>query len=164
MFRIMRATIMFLLFATPFIAHSQAVGDWRVDRGTEMQVANTMNESKAITGVVCFTQSKSCNGYVIFPFSCEIGGRYPMMINSATGSLQITTTCVDLGGTKVNIIEEFEALKTAFESGGEIGFAVPMGNGRFNVVRFSTIGAVPAIKAAMTFQSSTTGKGKIESL
>lgn len=46
------------------------------------------------------------------------------------------------------IIDEFELMITAFESGDKVGFASPLKSGQFQVVRFSTVGATAAIKDA----------------
>lgn len=62
----------------------------------------------------------------------------------------MTAVCTVIGKDKYYVLDDFEVSIQAFESGGEIGFAMPMANGKFHVVRFSTIGATPAIKAART--------------
>ncbi|GAC1425464.1 MAG: hypothetical protein NVSMB6_26080 [Burkholderiaceae bacterium] len=41
----------------------------------------------------------------------------------------------------------------AYESGVEIGFAMPLESGRFRLFRFSTAGAVAAVKDAQTFSA-----------
>lgn len=58
------------------------------------------------------------------------------------------------------VVEEFDAMMSAFESGGEIGFAMPLASGQFRVVRFSTAGATPAIKAARQLQPANKPRTK----
>jgi hypothetical protein len=75
-----------------------------------------------------------------------------MMINSAVGAFAITTTCTEIKGStlkNMQVITEFDRAQAALESGGDVGFVLPLASGQFRVVRFSTIGATAAIKNAM---------------
>jgi hypothetical protein len=78
------------------------------------------------------------------------------MLNSPAGSNAITTTCThfptgraDEVGT-MSVVSEYGAMRTALESGGAIGVAVPMESGAFHVLRFGTAGATRAIRSATT--------------
>lgn len=131
------------------------VGSWRITKVHGIQIAANTNESGSVVGVLCIVSREDCISYVIFSAGCDEGARYPMMINSAVGAYPIKTTCRQLPGStdpkdKIYVIEEFGSVKAALESGGEVGFVMPLRSGRFNVARFNAVGATPAIKDVMT--------------
>lgn len=149
------------LCGTAAAQQAKSYGNWIVDNSIAgVQIAKTINESAAATGVFCNLESQSCDAYLTLDVGCEDGEPYPMMINSSVGAYPLTTKCMHLGKLKFFVASEFESMIQAFESGGEIGFAMPMQNGQFKVVRFSTAGATPAIKAARTLPSSNKQKIK----
>jgi hypothetical protein len=79
-----------------------------------------------------------------------------MMLSAFTGSASINTTCrhfPDWGDGKLlttSVITEYERVMEALAGGGVVGIAMPMENGAFRVLRFSTRGARLAIRDAMT--------------
>lgn len=123
---------------------------WSLQFIGDFQIARVLNDAGLATGVICSLESQYCRTYVIMPATCTVGANYPMMINSPVGALPISTTCFDLDGQKIYVIDQFDNTISAFESGGEIGFAMPLDNGKFTVARFSTRGASLAIKQART--------------
>lgn len=135
----------------PQIGNAQKVGEWSFNKAIPgVQIASTSNGQGSATGVTCFLSSKQCHAYVSMDnINCEVGRTYSMMINSSVGSFQINTTCTLVADIKLQIAAEFDSMKLAFESGSDIGFAIPMSGGQFRVVRFSTAGATATIKAAM---------------
>lgn len=94
--------------------------------------------------------------YIVTSSACTPGAKYPMMINSAVSAAAVTTECAKLQGINpsrgdtYNVFSEFGVVRSAYESGGEIGFAIPLESGAFRVLRFSTKGATQAIRGAMT--------------
>lgn len=135
------------------------VGDWTINVLQGFQMASASNDAGASVGILCSTQAESCTAFVITVSNCEEGAQVPMMLNSEVGAGAITTTCrhlpADESGdvTAMNVVTEFDRMKGALESGGTIGIAIPMASGAFRVLRFSTAGATPAIRAAMTIRS-----------
>lgn len=129
---------------------AEQYGDWSVDKSIPgVQIANTKNDSDSTLGVICLVVTKDCSAYMLSNNGCDENSTYPMMINSTVGAFPITSVCTQIEKLKILVINEFDNAKNAFESGGEIGFAVPLNDGKFKVVRFSTSGAVAAIKNAM---------------
>jgi len=131
------------------------VGDWIVHKELPgIQVANvSTQDGKATAGIICFLSTNECVAYVLSRACYEINSTIPMMINSPVGAFHITTRCEEVAGTPpgvINVINEFGNAKAAFESGGEVGFVLPLQSGEFRAVRFSTKGAVAAIESAMT--------------
>jgi hypothetical protein len=151
--------VLAVLACTSALAQTQnktyAIGAWRIDKTIEdIQMATVANESQSIAGIICLVTSKSCVSYVIFPNKCEIGGQYPMMINSAVGAFHVSGVCRRLPGGGANdlmyVIQEFARVKAALESGGEVGFVMALESGSFRVARFNASGATAAIKDVMT--------------
>lgn len=139
-----------LAFSGSVSAQISTYGDWVVTKTTPgLQIAKT-STGNAVAGIVCVVRSDNCYAYIGTDSPCKEDDRIPMLINSAVGSAMITTKCAELGGSRFNLIEEFDAAKSAMESGGVVGFAMPLLSGEFRVVRFSTRGATAAIREAMT--------------
>ncbi|CAN5183482.1 hypothetical protein BH11PSE11_BH11PSE11_19370 [soil metagenome] len=156
----------------PMAASSQAssnapslfpIGDWKVNKSLQgMYIAATSNDSGAVAGILCGIDSQRCDAYIsVESTACERGQTYPMMLNSSIGTFAITTKCVVIGDASFQFVNEFAAARQAFESGGEIGFALPLKNGQFNVVGFSTAGATAAIREAMNLPAGQMKKSSI---
>lgn len=140
------------------VAHAQTT--WRNDFSIDgLQIANITNGQGSAAGVLCNLQANTCNAYISLNASCEDGVTTPMMINSPLGTFPVIATCVTIGGSQFSIIAEFDSAVSAFQSGGEIGFAIPLKNGQFQVVRFSTAGATAAINAARQMPLTTPARG-----
>lgn len=136
----------------PTVSFAQKIGSWQVVLETPgMQIAKTTNDSNSVAGVICFASDKSCNAYINADVGCEENAKYPLMINAKTGANSVVATCITLDKTQFLVINELNVAVAAFESGGEVGFAVPMQNGKFRVVRFDCVGATAAIRQANTF-------------
>jgi hypothetical protein len=136
---------------------SDRIGNWVVSKyGNSMHVAETANEAGASLGVMCFLDSQECAAFIITTNACKDGAAVPMMLNTATGADTITTVCRHIATDKsrpplmMNVVNEFGTMKAAFANGGLVGVAIPMANGAFHVLRFSTAGAMKAIAEAMT--------------
>lgn len=144
----------------------EKIGDWRfVDSIHGLHIANTTNSSSVTAGIICVTGSELCSTYISTSTECEIDGVYPMLINSSIGAYQVRATCTLIAEEKYLLFEEFQETRSAFESGGEVGFVLPLENGNFRVMRFSTKGATAAIKRAMTkIQRSNQPTGRDEYL
>ena len=152
---ISRVVLKLAIALLPLTVNAQGatpIGDWNVNTSLNgLHIAATSNEAGSVTGILCGIETQKCEAYISVDSSgCEIGQVYPMMLNSSIGSFAITTKCMGIGPARFQLANEFSAMRKAFESGGEIGFALPLKNGQFNVISFSTAGATAAIKEAMT--------------
>lgn len=137
-----------LLLSLNCWAQDYSVGNWSVIKSLPgIQIAK-VNTGDSSTGLICILATSSCYAYVAMGSTCDDGAKYPLLVNAPTGSFPSTATCRHLGNFQIMEIDEFTAMISAFESGGEIGFVTPMANGQFKVVRFSTVGATAAIKDA----------------
>lgn len=139
---------------------SNAADDiWKLHTVDDIQVARTVNNTGSIVGVLCNTSEDGCVAYIAINSTCDVGESYPMMVNSSVGAIPLVATCTIWGKSKYLVFDDFEGVILAFETGGEIGFAMPMASGQFRVIRFGTIGAIKAIaKARARPKNKTTNK------
>lgn len=133
--------------------HARQVGDWDLDFSIEgIQIAKVVNASGTALGILCTLGVDKCVAYLaLSDMTCSPGKSFPMMMNIATGATNLSARCEKLEVQRVVhmlVLDEFSAFTSAVESGGEIGFAVPLDDGKFQVMRFSSRGAVAAVRAA----------------
>lgn len=149
-------TALCMLFACTNWSAAQVdkqIGDWTVRRANVegISAASTTNGSGSYLGFMCIDNGETCGPFLLVSVSCEEKGTYPIMINSPVGAFQATTTCATIDNQKYHLINEADIFNQALESGGEVGIAFALKDGKFQVARFSTAGAIPAIKEAMIF-------------
>ena len=138
--------LLILFISRLSIVDDQKYGDWLVMQSNEFSIAKTVNDSGSVVGMICSPNGNNRSPYLPLDISCEDKSVNPMMMNSKTGSLPVAATCSKIGEALFLIFNDYQSIQYAFESGGEIGFAIPMADGKFKVVRFSTTGAIPATK------------------
>lgn len=138
------ATALIAASGSSIAQNSYKVGDWSVTSAGEITVASTTNSSGSVVGYLCV--GSTCGPYLSNSTDCEEKVVSPILINSPVGATHASTTCTTIGVNKYHLINEVSDFNQALEGGGEIGFAFPMQDGKFHVTRFSTAGAVPAIK------------------
>lgn len=154
----MKLTIFLIAIVFSVPALSQQKGTWKITIDKTSQLAETTNDSNSSAGVLCFTSDKSCAAYISADIGCDENSKYPLMINAKTGANSLTATCMTFAKTQFLIIGDLNMAVAAFESGSDVGFAIPMQSGQFRVVRFNSVGATAAIRQARTFdQSKSTG-------
>jgi hypothetical protein len=157
---IFRNFIVVLLFATMLASTSSyaQTSSWIFkDIGNGNRIAQSVNSDLSRAGVYCDV-NQGCQSFISMNSPCDTGATIPLMANSSKGAYIFTATCNFVAGNQYLIIEQFDDAIGIFESGSEIGFAAPMKDGKFIVTRFSTLGAVSAIKkarAAPTTQTTT---------
>ena len=129
----------------PLLATAQKVAqDWfSVTEGDEYYFAVTLNESNSVLGQWCYFSSGNCVYLIGTTTACEGENPYPILANSDAGSQMLQVKC---GGawTDNQGIKRYRYLFTAFDDidsivrkANSVGFAMPLQNGRFNVVRFT---------------------------
>ena len=138
-------------------ASAQSYGDWSVgasDDGT-IVTAETINESGASFGLVCLTSDGDCMWSLDAQPDCEHGATYPIMANTDSGAYSLTMRCAKSGSVKLLVFTDFAPLEEIVtNSQGRVGFAIPMKDGQFRVVRFSMSGAHKAAKQASDITAS----------
>nr|WP_143710579.1 hypothetical protein [Janthinobacterium sp. Marseille] len=155
----MKKIIMLLSFFASTAHAQQAM--WATDYSLSgYQIAKITNSSGAAAGYVCNLSNEVCDAYLATDVTCEENEIYPFMINSPLGSFPMTGKCVTIGTSQVIAMIEQNSAVAAYQSGGEIGFALPMANGDFQVYRFQTVGATAAIEAVRTRPTAKPPKQK----
>ena len=130
-----------------------AYGDWTVLLSSDGKdlIAATSQDSDKLLGYRCFTSEAKCVHTIITATRCVDGARYPVLINASSGSLTLDCLCSDNEGTHELLPLDWDGFhRTLTDSSGYIGFAIPLEDGRFKVVRFSLAGATQAMEAAET--------------
>ncbi len=123
-------------------------GDWRAGKTTNEKAvfAATVNQSGNVLGVYCYGAEK-CIYLLSMRTACEAGSRYPVLVNSDQGSLELQVYCN--GQRQSNVYEyvftNFEKIEDVVLRAHRVGFALPLESDEFNVVRFSLRGSNEAI-------------------
>jgi hypothetical protein len=149
-----------LLSAGAQAQQDRKTGDWTlsyVDGDRDFRLAGTENASGSSFGVLCIASTSSCVAFIsLSDTKCTKGNSVPMLMNSAVGAKNMQATCTILDGQSpmhVMVLDDFDGAISAIESGGEVAFAFPLKSGKFEVYRFSTKGAVSAVREARTLPS-----------
>lgn len=126
-------------------------GDWTLMLSSDGKdlIAATGQDSDKILGYRCFTSDAKCAHTIVMATGCEDGEHYPVLINASSGSLTVDCLCSNNDGTFELMPLDWDGFHNSLIlSVGYIGFAIPLQDGRFKVVRFSLSGAKQAMDAA----------------
>lgn len=128
-------------------AEKLASQNWVVDLNGQTNEAYTANDSKSSFGVFC--SGEKCLFYLHQALKCDPGTKYSVLMNSQAISTALSMECTQIGGNLFQILDPFDAVLKATQTGDLIGFAVALQSGAFAVTRFSLVGAKPAIERAL---------------
>lgn len=121
--------------------------NWVLDLNGQTNEAHTANDSKSSFGVFC--SGEKCLFYLHQALNCEPGAKYSVLMNSQAISTALSMECTQIGGNLFQILDPFEAVLKATQTGDTIGFAVALQSGAFAVTRFSLAGAKTAIERTL---------------
>lgn len=126
--------------------------DWlsvpaRDGSGDRIAITSIDGNSKYLA-VRCFVDSGLCASVVNAGTQCEVGGSYPILVNSSLGALSLTGLCTISDGRYELALSPYSDLREMLDSSGMIGFAVPLASGLFSAVRFSLRGSTAAVRDA----------------
>lgn len=121
--------------------------NWVVDLNGQTNEAHTANDSKSSFGVFC--SGEKCLFYLHQGLNCTPGTKYSVLVNSQAVSTALSMECTQIGGNLFQILDPFEAVLRATQTGEIIGFAVALQSGAFAVNRFSLVGVKPAIERVL---------------
>ncbi len=145
------AQLMLMAILTTFSLAAQAQKlasqNWVVDLNGQKNEAYTANDSKSSFGVFC--SGEKCLFYLHQALKCDPGAKYSVLMNSQAVSTALSMECTQIGGNLFQILDPFEAVLKATQTGEMIGFAVALQSGAFAVTRFSLAGAKPAIERVL---------------
>lgn len=136
-----------ILYSSVSYSEIQTSKDWVWNFDDEFAYAATMNDSERLLGQFCKYDDGVCTYRVTFGASCEKDSDYPSILNSSLGSHSVNLVCLYNAddGEGVFAISPFEKIDELVKKSDSIGFAVPMDDSKFKVVRFSLSGSTYAI-------------------
>jgi len=128
-----------LLLLTSRLHAQTTFGSWFVGTSSssgETHYAATINDSGNLLGQYCFPADNSCYWLLGIKTSCDEGKRYPVLANSDAGATVLCSAKLDNGMHRY-VFTDFDKVDTLLSQGTLAGFAVPLENDQFRVVRFS---------------------------
>lgn len=134
----------------PIVQVPSSYGDWQMGKISQMDVAYSVNASGSVLGFAC---AKVCNFYINLQIRCDKDGSYVALVNSPSGVVTVSPVCAHLpasdGDTAYVLVFNSKDMVDALDGKGEVGFAVALESGKFNVARFSLRGAIDACGEAV---------------
>ena len=127
--------------ASPAVAQDQVPGQWRVAKVQGAWTAYTTNGSGSVLGVSC---ASTCRYYMNDGMICNVGGLYGVMV-AAPDPRDLHLSCEHVANTALLFFRDDIGWRLA---GDFIAFAMPVGDARFSVFRFSLAGAKEAVAMA----------------
>jgi hypothetical protein len=148
MVRLIIFAFVMITLAGPCVAEEQFSKDWFWDvSGEEFVYAGTKNGEGRLLGQFCYYSMGSCLYLVSLGINCEQGEKYSSIVNSDSGASGVQLICSEKADNEnLMIIDAFDLIDNMVKEADNIGFAVPMKDGRFKVVRFSLSGSNHAIE------------------
>lgn len=158
----MKSFIGCLIFFFSLTAHAEKFADWATYNPIDgFGTAETTNQSGSSFGYLCDLQDGTCTYYLIFSQSCAVGDHINLLISTRVGSGTTKAECMELGKGRILAIFEPEVIQLALETGGEVGFAIALDDGNFMSYRFSSQGAILAIKNLYMAVKNSPKKGQV---
>ena len=156
------AVVLLMLFVSGIAqAQERTFGDWYVVRSDngDMVAATLENGTQYMLGYRCFKELGRCAHVLVADIDCTDGQMYPVLVNSDYSSLSMNALCENntSTGKAELVLSEFDSIHKIMEKSNIVGFAIPMADGLFKVVRFSLRGA----NEAMQYASDTAGTAAI---
>jgi hypothetical protein len=144
--------VVFAVLAGVSVTEAQTFGDWHVETkpdGATALYAVTVNDSGNAFGQFCFPNSSSCVWLITLKTACKSGDEYAVLANSDTGAVQLEVLCNDQlpSGQYRYAFTDFEKVDLLVKQSLRVGFALPLQQDQFHVVRFKIRGAGAALSA-----------------
>jgi hypothetical protein len=144
---------------------AEQYGDWTVMNGEgppyRYNALSTSTDGEGYLVYSCHVKD-ACYLTILITASCDVGESYPMLMNSDSGAVSVSTTCIDIheeiGGAEYSFNDPDAALAETVFTDTRIAIAVPMADGKFQAVRFSLMGSQEAMARAIQLANSPKGK------
>lgn len=118
---------------------------WSKDN-SDFFFAATINSSGHSIGQYCYFESGNCMYLVNLKVTCEVGHKYPALINSSSGAVHIEMVCShEYEGDGVFAITPFDDIDNVVRQASRMGIVIPMEGDQFKVGRFSLAGSTYAL-------------------
>lgn len=145
----MRQLLFLFVVALASASHAKSAGTWTTgitDSG-ELFYAATVNDSGNLLGEYCSPNTGDCIWLLGMRTACKEGDQYPVLANSDAGASHILVYCsakLDNGLYRY-VFTEFDAINNIITNGSRLGFAVPLKEDQFRVIRFHLKGSNRAL-------------------
>lgn len=166
----MKRSLAVMLCFISFSAMPQKVErDWLADfTSGDYAYAATTNDSGNVLGQWCYYESGNCMYLIASATGCEGDSVYPVLANADTGATVLNIQCrgvFDAGGVKKYryVFTDFDAIDKLVRAANRVGFAMPLKDGYFNVVRFTLAasnGELDRMRTAVAAKLRSTPKEK----
>jgi hypothetical protein len=147
--RFFKSFLLSLMAIWPQWSSAETYGAWSVDvtNDGEAIYAATVNDSGNLLGQYCFPAEGNCIWLVGMSSACDEGDKYPVLANADTGASHISVYCSTQlkDGLYRYVFSEFDEIDAIVKNAMRVGFAVPLQDDRFKVVRFDLNGSNEAI-------------------
>lgn len=143
-------SVLSALVSVLVVAQTRTFGSWFIETTSRDGLyAATMNDSGALLGQFCFPGAGSCVWLIGMSTRCEAGAKYPILANSDVGAQYLELYCDGEleNGLHRYAFTDYAAVDGLVKGGNRIGFAIPLQQDQFIVVRFLLNGAKVAISA-----------------
>jgi hypothetical protein len=145
-------TALAILGTSAVHAEEQQFGDWTVDLTTDKTgvFAATVNDSGSVLAELCTFEDGKCIWVLSIDMACDEDGSHPILGNTASGAMTMDLRCAGPGskGNYRYFFDNWKDFEALIKDSSRVGFAVPMKNEQFNVVRFSLTGRTEAMALA----------------
>jgi hypothetical protein len=154
------ATCLIACATVPALAAAEIIGSWQTDAFSEGVYAATLNDSENLIGQYCYPDQGSCLWLLGLKTRCESGHEYPILANSDVGAREVTVRCGSRleSGLYQYVFTNFDAIDEIVKGSSRLGFAVPLADDQFRVIRFSLDGARAAIDGMRARAADATNK------
>lgn len=148
--------LLVLLFAIFGVSAALATDEWwEFEKAGEGLTAGTVNQAGQSLGQYCDYSESACYWNLLLETSCQKGFEAPALGSDGAGSVVITAHCQGrtTGPGAVTyryLLSDFDVVDKLVRSGGIVGIAFALDSGKFQVVRFNTIGATAKLDAMRT--------------
>jgi hypothetical protein len=157
--------VVLLAFTGILQAAAQSYGDWFVETSKATYFyAVSVNDSGNVLGQFCFPGDGSCIWLIGMKPSCKSGARYPVLANSDAGAVHLEVLCDGQleSGLYRYAFTSFDNVDNMVRQSSRVGFAIPLEEDQFRVVRFNTRGgaaALSAMRSAAERRTKPVGRG-----
>jgi hypothetical protein len=139
--------------------------DWLVvaanDKSGDYIAATVADNDKDFLAYRCFKELQLCSIALRSTIKCEDKAKYPMLVNSDSGSFAIEGTCTLNKGNYEHILTPYIQIRDVLVKGeGIFGIAIPMASGEFKAIRFKLRGASEAM-LEVTAKTKKLGDSKL---
>lgn len=146
-------------------AQGQTFGNWETSTtGKNLVFALTQSDSGHVLGQWCDFTAGSCFWLLGNRTSCEEGEKYPVLVNSDSGSASLEIHCAGplpgVPGMYRYLFTDFDSIANLILKSTKIGFAMPLKGDQFRVIRFDLNGAATAVRVMRAAATGRTQPGR----